>query len=289
MYGRIVSYHSGIEAEINLSLLSKRPLGYKDFLAVTRSEAVLLPQFCRPDLYNLIRVLNKPHFPRPAIHLNLDGKVGNYLLFRYLGLPQPRALAFSCLNDAVQAWQNGKFIKMGLNFPLVVKGAGGGEGCNVFLVNSVLELVDLEQYLNTKCFYGPSGLVVQELVASNGRDLRILLVGNYQEAYWRLSRRPEEFRTNLSLGGYVKRYLWPVEIKAGLQLVLVLQSKMQLDVVGVDVLISSDGYPLLLELNFYFGHQALGGLDVLRQLWLNAVRCWLVSLGLDSKRVYEAK
>jgi ribosomal protein S6--L-glutamate ligase len=284
--GPIVSYHPGLVAEENLLLVSQRPLDERDRQAVARAAAVLLPQVCRPDLHALVAGLGKPHFPRPQVHLTLDGKVGNHLLFARLGLPSPRTLVFPDLAAAAQAWRAGALTAAGLAPPLVAKGAGGGEGRNVFLVHGPADLLALAGSLETACAFGPPGLVLQELVDSGGRDLRVLLVGDHQEAYWRIGQAGE-FRNNLSQGGRVERDAWPTEMAAGLQLARRLQLAAGLDLAGVDVLVPPHGQPLLLEINFYFGRQALGGLAALRRLWLAAVRRWLASLGLDPAKVRE--
>lgn len=284
--GPIVSYHPGLVAEENLLLVSQRPLDERDRRAVAAAAAVLLPQVCRPDLHALVSGLGKPHFPRPAVQLTLDGKLGNHLLFTRLGLPCPAALAFPDLETAAKAWRAGEVARAGLTPPLVAKGAGGGEGRNVFLVHGPEELLSLAGSLETACAFGPPGLLLQQLVDSGGRDLRVLLVGDHHEAYWRIGP-PGEFRNNLSQGGRVERQAWPAQMAAGLELALRLQQAAGLDLAGVDVLVPPHGQPLLLEINFYFGRHALGGLDALRRLWLAAVRRWLTRLGLDPWRVRE--
>jgi ribosomal protein S6--L-glutamate ligase len=286
--GPIVSYHPGLAAEQNLLLVSQRPLDEGDRQAVAKAAAVLLPQVCRPDLHALVTSLGKPHFPRPAVQLTLDGKVGNHLLFTRLGLPCPAALVYPDLAAAARAWRDGQLARAGLAPPLVAKGAGGGEGRNVFLVQDPGELLSLAGALETACTFGPPGLLLQEFIDSGGRDLRVLLVGDHQEAYWRLGQ-PGEFRNNLSQGGRVERHAWPQEMAAGLDLARRLQREAGLDLAGVDVLVPPHGQPLLLEINFYFGRHALGGLEAWRRLHLRAVRAWLTSLGLDPARVGEAQ
>lgn len=284
--GPIVSYHPGLVADQNLLLVSQRPVDERDRQAVAGASAVLLPQVCRRDLHALVASLGKPHFPRPEVHLTLDGKVGNHLLFTRLGLPCPRTLAYPDLASAAKAWRAGQPARAGLAPPLVAKGAGGGEGRNVFLVRDPDELLALAGQLETANAFGPPGLVLQELVDSGGRDLRVLLVGDHHEAYWRIGQ-PGEFRNNLSQGGRVERQAWPAQMAAGLELALRLQQAAGLDLAGVDVLVPPHGQPLLLEINFYFGRHALGGLDALRRLWLAAARRWLARLGLDPDKVRE--
>jgi ribosomal protein S6--L-glutamate ligase len=283
--GNIVNYHPGLKADQNLLLASQRPLDRRDYLAVAGAAAVLLPQVCRADLYALVAALGKPHFPRPLVHLSLDGKVGNHLLFRHLGLPQPRTLVFADLPRAALAWREGRVADAGIQAPLVAKGAGGGQGRNVFLVRTPEELLGLAGQLDTHCFQGPSGLVLQERVAIPGRDARVVVVGRQVDSFWRLVPEQGAFFTSLSQGGIIDRAGWPREMARAVALVRRLQDLAGLDMAGVDVLVPEDAPPMLLEINFYFGRNAHGGTAGLRRVHLQATREWLAGLGLDGERV----
>lgn len=285
----IVNYHPGLLADHNLLLASQRPLGRRDYVAVAGAAAVLLPQVCRPDLYGLVSSLGRPHFPRPAVHLGLDGKVGNYWLFRHLDLPHPRTLVYADLAQAVAAWRAGEVAAAGITPPLVVKGAGGGQGSNVFLVADPDELAALDNRLETRCFLGPSGLVLQERVPLPGRDARVVLVGDQVDCFWRVAPDPEGFFTCLSQGGRVERQAWPDQMARAVGLARTLQRKAGLDLVGVDVLVPEQGPALLLEINFYFGRNAHGGTEPLRLAHLRAAQTWLAGLGLDPGRVRPAE
>ena len=282
--GPIVSYHPLLAADQNLLLVSQRPLGPEDYLAVSRAAAVLLPQACRADLHGLVAGLGRPHFPRPALHLGLDGKVGNHLLFAALGLPQPRGLCFGDLAGALAAWEQGRLARAGLHAPLVAKGAGGGEGGNVFLVGSPEELAQLGPRLETSCAQGPPGLILQELVETGGRDARVVLMGEHHQAFWRV-KPPGGFHSNLSRGGRVERHLDPQGLAKARELALRLQARAPLDVAAVDLLVPPGGPALLMEINFYFGRQALGGNQAYGRLYLEAVQTWLAGLDLDPGRV----
>lgn len=285
MSGAIVNYHPGLKADHNLLLVSQRPLDRRDYLAVAGAAAVLLPQVCRPDLYALVACLDKPHFPRPALHLGLDGKVGNHLLFTHLGLPQPRTLAFTDLEGAARAWRQGRVAAAGIAPPLVAKGAGGGQGRNVFLVDTPEDLLGLAGRLETHCFQGPSGLVLQQRVAIPGRDARVVVVGDQVDHFWRLAPHREAFFTSLSQGGVIDRAGWPGEMAQAVALARRLQALAGLDMAGVDVLVPEDAPPMLLEINFYFGRNAHGGTAGLRRVHLAAARRWLEGLGLDPARL----
>lgn len=288
MHGPILSYHPGLAAGRNLLLTSRRPLDRRDYLAVAGAAAVLLPPVCRPDLFNLVAALGKPHFPRPAVHLALDGKVGNHWLFTRLGLPQPRSLVFADIPAAAAAWRAGRVAAAGIRPPLVAKGAGGGQGQNVFLVKSPEELEGLAGRLETRCFQGPDGLVLQERVRLPGRDARVACVGQAVDAFWRLAPPGEEFFTSLSRGGRVDREGWPEQMARAVALARRFMALAGVDVAGIDVLAPEEGEPLLLEVNFYFGPNAHGGSAGVRAMFLRAARAWLTRLGLDPDGVRPA-
>jgi ribosomal protein S6--L-glutamate ligase len=222
--------------------------------------------------------LGKPVFPRQAARLALDGKVGALRLFAGLGLPRPRGREFPDLAAAARAWEAGELSRLGS--PLVVKGAGGGMGENVFLAGSPEELLALAGRLDTGCAFGPAGLVVQELVAAGGRDCRVVLWGRESEAFWRVGA-PGEFRANLSQGGRVERETDPAGLAAATALARRLAGPAGLDLAAVDLLVPPGAGPLLLEINHYFGREALGGSDAFSARYLAAVRGWLAGLGLD--------
>jgi ribosomal protein S6--L-glutamate ligase len=282
--GTIVSFHPSLRADVNRLLFSQRPLNQGDRRQVARAAAVLLPQVCRPDLHDLVQELGKPHFPRPRAHLTHDGKVGNFRLFRKLGLPHPRTLEFPGLEQAAACWEAGGLARAGLAPPLTAKGAGGGMGDNVFLVHDPDQLRGLGGRLETACARGPSGLVLQEFVDTGGRDVRAVLVGAWRDAFWRVGR-PGEFRSNLSQGGRVERPAGDPGLERSLALARRLQGLAGLDLAAVDILVSPQAGPLLLEINFYFGREALGGRRAFAGIYRAQVRSWLAGLGLDPQRV----
>ncbi|MFH1035182.1 MAG: hypothetical protein V1806_11800, partial [Pseudomonadota bacterium] len=183
------------------------------------------------------------------------------------------------------AWQEGRVAAAGIQAPLVAKGAGGGQGRNVFLVHTPEELRALEGRLETHCFQGPSGLVLQERVDIPGRDARVVVVGREVDCFWRLAPSQEVFFTSLSQGGQVDRQGWPEEMARAVALARRLQDLAGVDMAGVDVLVPRQGEPLLLEINFYFGRNAHGGTAGLRLVHLKAARDWLAGLGLDPRLV----
>jgi len=283
----IVSYHPGLEADVNLVLVSQRPLERRDRRAVLAAGAVLLPQVCRRDLFALASAGGRPLFPNPAAHLSLDGKVGNLRLFAGLGLPHPPSVEFRDLEQAAGAWEAGRAEVAALGAPLVAKGAGGGMGENVFLADSPAQLRALAGRLDPYCARGPSGLVLQRYI-SGASELRVELLHNAARVYWRRAAGGE-FRANLHQGGTPVEDGPAWERAAAVALAKRLQQAARLDVAGVDVIFPPGGGPLLLEVNFFFGRRALGGSQAFLARYLEAVRNWLGEKGLDPSRVRLAE
>ncbi|MCB2227009.1 MAG: hypothetical protein KQH53_10065 [Desulfarculaceae bacterium] len=283
----IVSYHPGLDADQNLVLISQRPLEPRDAELMREAAVILLPQVCRRDLFALAAASGRPLFPNPAVHLSLEGKVGNYRLLAGLGLPHPATVEFASLEAAAEAWEAGRADVAALGAPLVAKGAGGGMGANVFLAHDPAELRGLAGRLETYCARGPSGLVLQRLVPYVS-DMRVELMHTTTEVYWRRARGGD-FRANLCQGGTLVKDGPPEERAAAVALARRLQRAARLDIAGVDVIITPQGEPLLVELNFFFGRRALGGHEVFLERYLAAVRSWLADQGLDPLRVSLAE
>ncbi|MCB2193691.1 MAG: hypothetical protein KQI62_19100 [Deltaproteobacteria bacterium] len=283
----IVSYHPGLEADINLVLVSQRPLDQHDREVAGRAAAILLPQVCRADLFDLAQASGAPFFPNPATHLSHDGKVGNFRLFSELGLPHPATVEFPDLTAAAQAWEQGREEVAALGAPVVAKGAGGGMGENVFLVSNPAELRGLAGRLETYCHRGPSGMVLQRFLPG-ATDMRVVLMHDTAQVYWRKAAQ-REFRANLAQGGSFSTQGPAQEREVALALARRLQKAAGLDLAGVDVMLTPEGEPLLLEINFFFGRHALGGSEEFLRRYLEAVRRWLAIQGLAPERVRLAE
>lgn len=175
---------------------------------------------------------------------------GQPLTLQALRPAEPRTLVFASLEQAAQAWRQGR---------------------NVFLVRTPEELLSLERGLDTHCFQGPPGLILQERVDLPGRDARVV-VGNQLDTFWRMAPSEDAFFTSLSQGGQVDRDGWLEEMARAVALVRRLQDVAGLDMAGVDVLVPEGAPPMLLEIIVYFGRNAHGGTEGLRQVHLQAVR-----------------
>jgi len=153
-------------------------------------------------------------------------------------------------------------------------------GDNVFLVHALEELAGLAGRLDTTCAHGPSGLVLQEHIETGARDCRVVFIGGWRDVFWRKGAAGE-FRANLSQGGTVVRDEDIADLAKAKALAQRLRRAAELDVAAVDLIFNPEGDPLLLEINHYFGREAIGGGDVFRRRYFQAVQGWLAGLDID--------
>ncbi|MBO5736470.1 MAG: RimK family alpha-L-glutamate ligase, partial [Clostridia bacterium] len=143
-----------------------------------------------------------------------------------------------------------------LGFPLVAKKCYGSFGVGVQLVHGMPELRKIAQeWLYEPHFYQ------QYISDSNGRDIRVIVVGGKAIGCMERVAKEGEFRSNIELGGVgqpiqpPKEYLHAAECAA---------KALGLDYCGVDLLETADG-PVVCEVNsnaFFDGFEKVTGIDV---------------------------
>jgi [lysine-biosynthesis-protein LysW]--L-2-aminoadipate ligase len=192
------------------------------------------------------RVLNRP-FALLAAH----DKLATALRLGRFGVPHPRTAHI----DDPDALPD-------LEPPLVIKPRFGSWGRDVVLCPTRRAVERSLRRLRSRRWFRRHGALVQELVPSQGCDLRVVVaVGEVVGAVERRSSRGE-WRTNVALGGSRA----PLEPDAGARLVaLAAAAAVGADLVGVDLLPDQSGGYVVLEVNgaVDFTHDySLGGRDV---------------------------
>lgn len=142
---------------------------------------------------------------------------------------------------------------------VVVKPVSGRQGKGLALMRRR----DAKAALASPILAEGKGLLVQAFISPEGRrDIRVLVVGGKVVGAMALFPLAGDFRANYHLSGHAA----PVDVNADLaSLAVAAAAAVGLDVAGVDVVITPDGHPLVLEVNYSPGFQGLEaatGIDV---------------------------
>jgi len=185
-----------------------------------------------PGLYRLLRLERRGHcvlnrsFGLVAAH---DKLVTARALAR-AGIPAP----------ATTHVRRGE--RPSLSPPLVVKPRFGSWGRDVFRCDSNLEVARCLDDIADRPWFIRHGAIVQELVPSARRDLRIVVAGGAVVGAVERRSAAGEWRTNISLGGTVHPTVPPAEAE---QLACAVAAALGLDLVGVDLLPGADGWTVI--------------------------------------------
>lgn len=154
---------------------------------------------------------------------------------------------------------------LGLTPPLVVKPRHGSWGVDVFLCQTASELEAVLGEIRDRPWFLRHGALLQELVPSGGRDLRILVAGGRVVGAIERVAAPGEWRTNVALGAS-REPVSPAE--EARDLAIAAAAALGADFVGVDLIQHGDGY-VVLEVNGsveFDNRYAIGGRDVYEEI-----------------------
>ena len=171
-------------------------------------------------------------------------------------------------------------IPLPFSYPFVFKSSWGGEGKNVFLVSSPRELSHYLAKAREWEDQGKGGFVLQEYIPTDGRSLRVVVIGNNFYSYW---RRVDDdgFYTNLSKGAYIDHESFPDLQKMAVKILQDFCDKSKINLAGFDFIFaarSTNPTPLFLEINFGFRCRGLGGVDQYYLLLELGIKQWLKNL-----------
>jgi RimK family alpha-L-glutamate ligase len=163
-------------------------------------------------------------------------------------------------------------------FPCVLKPRFGSWGQDVLLCRAPEDLTRILELVADRPWWRKHGALVQELVGPGGRDIRVVVAGSTVVAGAQRIAGPDEWRTNVTLGGMVLEAAVPQE-----QRTLAVQA---IDALGIDLasvdLLPKDGGWVVLELN--------GAVDFDRKYELPGIdpyRAILEGLRVDIPEVQE--
>ena len=175
------------------------------------------------------RVLN-----RPQALLACHDKLATAELLREAGLPHPWTLHI----------EPGKQLPA-VPVPCVLKPRFGSWGQDVLLARTIEDLVDLVELISDRPWWKQHGALLQELVSDVRRDVRIVVAGDRIVAGAQCIAAPDEWRTNVTLGGQVVK----AELPPGTaELAIETARAIGIDLAGVDLLPAGNAWTVL-ELN----------------------------------------
>ncbi|MCR5746156.1 MAG: ATP-grasp domain-containing protein [Lachnospiraceae bacterium] len=145
------------------------------------------------------------------------------------GLPIPRTFVFFNHPSKEQ-------IKEKFSYPFVIKPDNGLGGEGVALIHNDKELDDYLSDLK----YGVAYLAQEYISASKGRDLRVIMLkGEILLGVLRQASNPDEFRSNVHVGGTAE--LYEVDEKAR-ELCKKAAALFDLKLLGLDLMFTEDGF-----------------------------------------------
>jgi len=275
----ILSYHPIFKADKNLICAGREPSA-DDSAAIEEADAVILSQGCYESLYKMARNHCRNVFPNFDAKFEYPGKTGQARLFRKTKAAYPRTEIFSTVKPFFN--QTGALIQKPLfAFPFVFKFDWGGEGKTVSLIKTHREFLEIMRRARRFEQSGQKGFLFQEYILSQNRTLRVVVIGRDYHSYWRVQKDPEQFQSGLTAGGIVDRKSDPDLQEAGISAAKAFCEKTGINLAGFDYLFSSEAgenKPLLLEINYFFARQGLGGSEKYYQMLVSAIENWLNSL-----------
>ena len=166
-------------------------------------------------------------------------KIATYQRFAKHGIRIPDTMVFF-------KYSNREKLVERFGFPFVVKPDSGLGGMGVELIHNREEL---DAYFET-VQYGQAYVAQEYIATSKGRDIRVVMLdGKYYYSMERRATDPNEFRSNVHVGGVTEVYELTDEEKAFCERVA---SVINLPIMGLDLMIG-DGEFVLAEVNGFPG------------------------------------
>lgn len=211
---------------------------------ILEAKTIYYPSSFYADLFD---AMGKRTFPSYHTYKCVQDKIKQTALFTLMGIPHPKTHVFY----GRRQWS--KIIDR-FDYPFVAKVARGSAlGRGVFLIKNEN---DLNQYL-AKCH--PA--YIQAYLPID-RDIRLVVIGDrLVHAYWRIAP-PNDFRTNLAVGGRIS--LGPVP-QAAKDLAMTTARRCGWNDVGLDIC-EHKGVYYVLEANMKYGREGFrkAGIDYVR-------------------------
>lgn len=277
----IVSYHPLFEGDVH-GLAAGRDPASDDAARMRDARAIILPQGCRESWYRLAKNLCPNVFPNYDARFRHPGKTGQILLFQESDVPHPKTRIFPDL--AALEFDSGLEFPP-VPMPFVFKFSWGDEGRTVFRIADTddwsIVIKQAGRYETT----GQSGFLIQKYIPTDGRSLRVAVVGNRRIAYWRVADRGDRFAASVGSGAKIDYDSDPELQENAIVAANAFCKHTGINLAGLDMLFPTDPslvdtrIPLFIEINYYFGRSGLGGSEGYYRLLIREIRAWLEAIG----------
>ena len=275
----ILSFHPLYTADLNLLCAGRDP-GPPELAAIRQAKAVILPQGCRESLFRAAKNNCAHVFPDYDARFVYPEKIGQAKLFQKMKVPHPHTVVYDkCVLP--ELGYRALLNTLPLELPFVFKFNWGGEGETVFLLQS-LEAV--EKMLNKTVLYeksGQYGFLLQELIPSKGRSLRVVVIHQSYISYWRVHDETDGFYTNLKKGAKIDAQSDPALQETAIASTRRFCDQTKINLAGFDFLFSETDLaagvirPLFLEINYFFGRKGLGGSENYYKILQAEINSWI--------------
>ena len=203
-------------------------------------------------------------------------KIETYQILAREGVPIVKTLVF-------RESMSKDLILSEIGLPLIMKPDDGFGGIGVELIKTEEELDQMMEKLSGS----QSRMLIQKYVASSkGRDVRVLTIGF--EAVFAAQRKasdPNEFRSNLHVGGTTEEYPLTEEMK---ELCHKVSKAIGLRMAGIDLLFGEDGF-VVGEVNSSAGFDSWLGKKDLISVFMNDLKKQMLKQPLAHWRVQQLK
>jgi ribosomal protein S6--L-glutamate ligase len=278
----ILSYHPCYAADRNLICAGRMP-GRSDLLEIQAAKAVILPQGCSRQLYDMASKNCTHVFPCQDAKFEYPGKIGQIRLFKKFKIPHPKTFLFNSMTDFKLA-QDKNNDDTPLRFPFVLKLNWGGEGEGVFLIDSKNKMQLALKKVAAFESSGQKGFLIQKFIDCDNRSLRVVIIGDRLISYWRVQEDENRFHSHISKGAVID-YTSNSDLQyTGQKAVMNLCEKTGINLAGFDLLFKKNGNykkkPFFLEINYFFGRKGLGGSEKYYEILTDQIQKWIDKLSV---------
>ena len=281
----LLSFHPCFDTDVQI-ILGDRRLDSTIRESIQKATAIILPQACTQDLYNICANSTAHMFPNYYARIKYPGKIGQSHMFRELDLPYPETFSWETVGEFKNAHPDLKTLP--LELPFLIKAHRRHEAEGIFLIENETDLKEALDNLTIREKSGLKGFVTQEYVPCGGNVLRAVVIGKRIITYWKRPGKPGQEITTISRGAIIDHDWQPDLQEKGKVQSLLLSHKTGINLAAVDFVFphkEKDPDPLILEINYYFGRRGLGGTENYYRLLYEAIQDWLEEVGLDPESV----